>query len=82
MKQAQAVSALHQKITAILGSAGIPTDVSTAIEQEFTQCINDIDKAPRPKKRAAAAAKRPAKRAAVKKPAAAPTTKKRRKARR
>ena len=64
MKRTQAITTLQRRITDILGSAGLPTDITTAIDQEFTQAINEIDeeapvkKARKPAKRRAAPAKK------------------------
>ena len=72
MNQAHPVAMLRQRVVDILGNAGLPTTVTAAVDQEFTQCINDMDKAP-PKR------KTPKRRAAPKKKSA---SSKRRKARR
>lgn len=61
MNQAHPVAMLRQRIADILGNAGLPTDVTTAVDQEFTQCINDMDKAPKARKPAKRRAAAPAK---------------------
>ena len=74
MKRTQAITTLQRRITDILSSAGLPTDLTTAIDQEFTQAINEIDED--------APAKKPARAKKAKKAKKAKPAKKAKKARR